>query len=73
LVADEHAFAVVERIDNHGAGVAQAYLEDGLMVLPPPFLADGCVVRTEGEEVSRYWEGARDFGDTFYEGDVGCG
>jgi hypothetical protein len=72
-VADEHAFAVVERVDDYGACIAQAYLEDGLMVLPPPFLADGCVVRAEGKEVSCYWEGARDFGDAFDERDVGCG
>jgi hypothetical protein len=72
-VADEHAFAVVERVDDYGAGVAQAYLEDRLTVLPPPFFADGCVVRTEGEEVSCYWEGARDLRNAFDEGDVGCG
>ena len=72
LVADKHAFAVIERVDDYSTGVAQSYLEDGLMVLAPPFFADRCVVRTKGEEVSCYWEGARDLRDAFDEGDVGC-
>ena len=40
LVADEHLLYIIKGVDDHRSGVAEADLEDRLIVLTPPFLAD---------------------------------
>lgn len=43
-----------------------------MFIFSPPFFADGCVVVAEIEEVTSEGLGAGDFGDAFYEGDIGA-
>ena len=70
LVADEHAFGIVEGVYNHGAGVAQSDLEDGGPVFAPPGLADGGMVVSEFEEMACYWESTGYLENALYVRDI---
>jgi hypothetical protein len=72
LVSDQHAFRVIEGVDNNCASVSKTDLEDGVPVFAPPGLADGGMIVAKFEEMPSYGEGARDFWDAFDIGDVGC-
>ena len=47
LVADEHTLCIVEGINDHGSGIAQANLEDRLAISTPPAFTYGSMVVTE--------------------------
>jgi len=53
LMAQEHLFAVFERVDHYGPGVTKLDLEDGLVVLAPPFLASSGVVLAELQQMAK--------------------
>lgn len=72
LMADQHAFAIFERIDNNGSSVPKLDLKDRTIVLAPPLLANRGMVRTKSEEMSRYWKRGGDFEDAFDMRDIGC-
>ena len=71
LVANEHTLGILKGVDDHCTCVAQAYLEDGMVIAAPPALTYGSVVVAEFGEMADNWEGAGDFWNAFDYGNVG--
>lgn len=71
LVADQHLAAVIKRVDDHCAGVAQSDLEDGPAVLSPPAFAGRGMILAEFEQMPGYGDGTWYLGQSFNVWDVG--
>ena len=71
LVADEHTLCIIEGINDHSSGIAQANLEDRLAVSAPPAFTYGSMVVAEFGKMPNDWESARNFWNAFYSGNIG--
>ena len=71
LVADEHTLCIVERINHHGSGIAQANLEDRLAIPAPPAFTYGSMVVAQFGKMPNDWKSARNFWNAFYSRNIG--
>lgn len=69
-IAYKHLLAIFERVHYDGLITAKANLQDGIIVLKPPLLAQGGVVGTEKREMTNEWKGSWDFREAIDEFDT---
>jgi hypothetical protein len=69
-MAEKHLSTIIKGIDYDSSGVAEFDLEDGIAILPPPTFANGGVIITEFEEMTKYGDCARNLRQTLDVRDV---